>query len=99
LRSTLSVSWSDDDVLLVVMGCRVVLEERPTPRAPMYRCDNVGCRNSWRRRRRIRHIAARLAHDLPQLAGCGESARHDGAFAQRDGRECARNLERAFREM
>jgi predicted O-linked N-acetylglucosamine transferase (SPINDLY family) len=45
-------------------------------------------------------IAARLAHDLPRLAELRANLR--GMMARSpnaDGRTCARNLERAFREM
>jgi predicted O-linked N-acetylglucosamine transferase (SPINDLY family) len=45
-------------------------------------------------------IAARLAHDLPQLAELRANLRGMMANSPNaDGRACARNLERAFREM
>ena len=45
-------------------------------------------------------IAARLAHDLPQLARLRADLRDMMARSRNtDGRECARNLERAFRDM
>ena len=45
-------------------------------------------------------IAARLAHDLPALAELRASLRDRMAHAPNtDGRACARNLERAFRQM